>query len=77
MSLIGGCSAQPDLVTLSLTSTGAPQRGHVGSPSSLTIRQYGQVYVLDPCTMFMLMPPAELPPVQSVMRVPEARLDVH
>ena len=46
MSLIGGCSIQPELVTFSRTSTGAPQCRHVRSVPSLFIRQYGQVYVL-------------------------------
>jgi len=38
MSLIGGCSAQPDLVTRTRTSVGAPQFGHdapLPSPGSL------------------------------------------
>ena len=44
MSLIGGCSTQPDLETRSRTSTGAPQCGQVGSAAvAVGIRQYGQV----------------------------------
>jgi hypothetical protein len=43
MSLIGGCSAHPDLVTLARTSVGAPQCGHVVPLPSLAMRQYGQV----------------------------------
>jgi len=43
MSLIGGCSAQPDLLTRSRTSVGAPQLGHVAAVPSLLSRQYGQV----------------------------------
>jgi hypothetical protein len=43
MSLIGGCSIQPESDTLSRTSTGAPQAGQVPPPPSLAIRQYGQV----------------------------------
>src|SRR5580704_6520260 len=49
MSLIAGCSAQPESETRSRTSTGAPHEGQVGFPSDgLTIRQKGQVYVAVP-----------------------------
>ena len=43
ISRIGGCLIQPESDLRSRTSTGAPQRGQVGPPPSLTIRQYGQV----------------------------------
>jgi hypothetical protein len=43
MSLMGGCSAQPDLVTRTRTSVGAPQFGHVVPVPSLGRRQYGHV----------------------------------
>jgi hypothetical protein len=43
MSLIGGCSAHPDLLTLARTSVGAPQFGHEVPVLSLGRRQYGHV----------------------------------
>ncbi len=39
MSLIGGCSTQPESLTLSLMSTGAPHSGQVGWLGSLGCRQ--------------------------------------
>jgi hypothetical protein len=43
MSLIGGCSTQPDELTIDLMSTGAPQSGQVGDCGSLGWRQYRQM----------------------------------
>jgi hypothetical protein len=42
MSLIGGCSIQPESLMLSLMSTGAPHSGQVGWLESLGCLQYGQ-----------------------------------
>ena len=42
MSLIGGCSTQPESLTLSLMSTGAPHSGQVGWLGSLGCLQYRQ-----------------------------------
>jgi len=43
MSLIGGCSTQPDALTTDLMSTGAPHSGQVGALGSLGCRQYRQI----------------------------------
>jgi hypothetical protein len=43
ISLIGGCSAHPDLLTRTRTSVGAPQFGQVVPVPSLGRRQNGQV----------------------------------
>jgi len=43
MSLIGGCSTQPDELTIDLMSTGAPHSGQVGDCGSLGWRQYRQM----------------------------------
>jgi hypothetical protein len=45
MSLIAGCSTQPESLTLSLMSTGAPQSGQVGLLASLGCLQYRHTYV--------------------------------
>jgi hypothetical protein len=45
MSLIGGCSTQPDSLTADLMSTGAPHSGQVGWDGSLGCLQYLQTYV--------------------------------
>jgi len=45
MSLIGGCSIQPESLTTSLMSTGAPHSGQVGADGSLGCLQYRQTYV--------------------------------
>ena len=39
MSSIGGCSSQPDRLTTTLTSTGAPQFGQLCPLASLGSRQ--------------------------------------
>jgi hypothetical protein len=44
MSLIGGCFTQPESLTLSLMSTGAPHSGQVRWLASLGCLQYRQVY---------------------------------
>jgi hypothetical protein len=44
MSLIGGCSIQPESLTTSLMSTGAPHSGQVGEFGSLGCRQKRQTY---------------------------------
>jgi hypothetical protein len=44
MSLIGGCWTQPESLTLSLMSVGAPHSGQVRWLASLGCRQYGQTY---------------------------------
>jgi hypothetical protein len=43
MSLIGGCSTQPESETEDLMSTGAPHSGHVGALWSLGCLQYRQM----------------------------------
>jgi hypothetical protein len=43
MSLIGGCSTQPESLTTDLMSTGAPHSGQVGEFGSLGCRQYRQI----------------------------------
>jgi len=43
MSLIGGCSCQPERVTTAVTSTGAPHLGQEEPDASLGMRQYRQV----------------------------------
>src|SRR6266705_2895709 len=48
MSRIGGCLVQPESLTLSRTSTGAPHAGQAGLLPSLGMRQYGQVYAAEP-----------------------------
>jgi hypothetical protein len=45
MSLIGGCSTQPESLTADLMSTGAPHSGQVGADGSLGCLQYRQTYV--------------------------------
>ena len=40
MSLIGGCSTHPDLLTAERMSTGAPHSGQVGADGSLGCLQY-------------------------------------
>ena len=45
MSLIGGCSTQPESLTAALMSTGAPHSGQVGEAGSLGCLQYLQTYV--------------------------------
>src|SRR5450756_2635730 len=45
MSLIGGCCTQPESLTWSLMSTGAPHSGQVGWLGSLGCRQNRQSYV--------------------------------
>jgi hypothetical protein len=43
MSLIGGCSTQPESLTEDLMSTGAPHSGQVGELGSLGCLQYRQM----------------------------------
>jgi hypothetical protein len=43
MSLIGGCSTQPESLTEDLMSTGAPHIGQVGELGSLGCLQYRQM----------------------------------
>ena len=43
MSLIGGCTTQPDSLTEDLMSTGAPHSGQVGAFGSLGCLQYRQI----------------------------------
>jgi hypothetical protein len=43
MSLMGGCSTQPESLTEDLMSTGAPHSGQVGAFGSLGCRQYRQM----------------------------------
>jgi len=42
---MGGCSIQPESLTASLMSTGAPHIGQVGCDGSLGCLQYRQTYV--------------------------------
>src|SRR2546423_15159926 len=44
MSLIGGCSIQPDRVTASRTSSGAPQLGQDDPPAGCAIRKYRRTW---------------------------------
>jgi hypothetical protein len=44
MSLIGGCSTQPESLTLFVMSTGAPHSGQVRALASLGCLQYWQTY---------------------------------
>jgi hypothetical protein len=43
MSLMGGCSTQPESLTEDLMSTGAPHIGQVGEFGSLGCLQYRQM----------------------------------
>src|ERR1700722_16031778 len=76
MSLIGGCSVQPESLMVFVMSTGAPHAGQDRALASLGCRQYGHTYAFiagyspDPWWWYMDWMPTRPGPVISARYMP-------